>query len=201
MAPIKESVSSSAQQSEITRQSNLEFLLSARQIFENNSSLSSTANRYYRNRINNLLDYDRDNIERFFQAADSSNYCVHCGALETISTKRFKVINKSKARVHCRHLKGICVKSCQHRGSKRNQFRSYVVKTHRGQLSDKKIGQEKSKLTEKQKDLSRPEHVTPISQIKRKTSQSKPTLLTPPTTSKGPKFSSRLRAFSCLLKE
>lgn len=202
MAPLtRESVSNSDQQSQIARQSNVEYLLAARQILLGNDNICPTANRYYRTRINNLLDYDKDNIDKFFQSALDSCFCVHCGNPVSINAKKFKQSNRSKKRTHCRHLKGICMKSCHYCRRRETRLEAYVVKILEPRLAGTIALAKKPKPSNKEKEKLAPVHTTPVSQVKRRLPQRTHIEKDPTVVSKGPEFSSRLRAFSCLLKE
>lgn len=207
MAPnLRESISRAVNQAETNRQSNIEYLLAAHQTFLAHSNLGETVNRYYRTRINNLLDCDKDCVNKLFQLADDSVFCAFCGNLETIKPKDFRQVNRSKARIHCRKLKGISIQHCNKCNPKELHFKTCTKR----QFEDKPPARStkvpnkksaKSRIAKTRPLTDTPATVKPISQIKKskslRSNLSKPLI----PDEKGPKLSSRLQAFSWFLKE
>lgn len=209
MAPkLRESISRAEKESELNRQSNIEYLLAAHQTFLGDENLDESINRYYRLRINSLLDSDKDSVDKLFQLADRSPYCARCGCLEDLKLRDFRRVNQSKDRKHCRKLKGICIQHCKTCNPKELRFK--VSKEPQAeekpkiiQVPDKPTKSNKTKKV-KSSGISIPTSKTvvkPISQIKKSKSSGPSSLKPIIPDEKGPKISSRLQAFTWFLKE
>ena len=166
------------------RSSTREFLLNASKLVSN-----AGMRRYYRIKLNALLDRDEDDINYIHRIAERSIDCIKCGNSKVIKVESRKTANKAESRTHCRYLHSFCKEYCDKCG---------YLKKHK-LLGRKSIC---TKLTKPKQQLKRKADSKPKTTIDVpiKTKYKK-IILPKPTQTNKPQFSSRLRAFSFMLKE
>lgn len=192
-------VNRAAENRELTR----DFLLDAFQLQLDNSNLTEGLNRYYRIKINSLLETNQNNLDYILKLSENNlNRCIKCGSAKRIRLRSRRSKNKSPTRKYCRYLKSLCdfvCDTCHH------------CKTFK--LSSRKALKNQAKTESLAKVITK--HIIAIPEIKKpppaqtnkpisskrthslKSSKQKQPIVTKPKQAP----SSRLRAFSCLLKE
>lgn len=198
---------------ESCRKSNRDFLIDAYNILCKNKSNASQLSRYYHLRINSLVDTDRDDLNYISKISANNTKCTKCGNLKQLRIKRRRRANKSAARRYCRYLRSLNEEYC-------DKCQDKTVH----QLKGKKAIQVKSRQAEKfesitDKIVKQQEQVQAVAKKKKNKEEKakqpppKPAPITKPVFSKRlrlaaskpaapkPLPSSRLRAFTCLLKE
>jgi len=196
MAPLsKDSILTSTQKSELLRCASRDFLIDARTLVCPLGSRPNGMSRYYQIKVNSLLDDDEDDTKYILRISNFNVHCYRCGSQKKLRVKKRRRRNKHPSRKYCRFLRSVCEEYCNVcKVSKRyhlNGRQSILVK--RSTLTNV----QPRKLVDKQIILN-PPVVNPKSSIKKRIVKPKPG---PKQLHSQPKFSSRLRAFSCLLKE
>jgi hypothetical protein len=213
------------------REATCDFLTKANLIIQKKSIpfAHSYLNRYYRLEVNSYIDPDEHDIDLIIKLSRQSVTCLTCGNQKSLKIKRRQQLNRSKSRKHCRQLKGLLIvecKTCKHKETYKFKRRKSILNAigelktskdqHRSKISDPVKSSEQSpaeriiNLPKKKRKLKvevqakAPATQTkkPLKQIvkrKVKNPQQKPPETT--TNQKAPQFSSRLRAFTCLLKQ
>lgn len=211
--PFVDSIKEAQEKRTTIRESTQEFLIKASQIIQSsNHSHEHPLNRYYRLEINSLLDPDEDNIKSIQKLSKDSAICIKCGSGKSLRLRNRKAKNKSWTRKYCRPLRSqlvvLCDK-CQDRQKLHLKGRRAVL----AQLKNRGIETKKGRPNTSTHLIEKPNKSTPDPETKsRKQKQpSQPAKLmvkrrakhssTTPSIEKKPlQFSSRLRAFDCLLE-
>lgn len=203
-----------------------DFLLGAHQILQSVFPPNEhPLNRYYRLRMNSQLDLDCDDVKAIQKAGARSTTCIKCGCCKNLRVKDRKEKNKSWTRRHCRRLRSkliICCVKCQDkhqvnlkgrqsvldqlgRSHRRTSNPSRSPRTHLPSPASKttKGSGKKSQSPDKRYRGKQPVKPGPSTQsvkqiVKRKPKHPQTKAATPKPPA--PQFSSRLRAFSCLLE-
>lgn len=195
---IKDSITTCLSRSESLRGEAQDFLIKASQIVCHESGDSNGMNRYYQLQVNSTLSRNRDDFKYLLKLSDRSTKCIRCGHSKTIKFKSRKPLNKSVERHFCRYLRAICDEHCDrcnfHRFHKSIVARAIVKpKLKQGRAADTP---NKTKFRSTAKKKARAPQ-TQSDDIDRKLSlqvKGRPKL-------PAQAYSSRLRAFTCLLKE
>lgn len=196
MAPgFKDSISSSAKKTELFRNATRDYLINAALLLQPEDGGSNGMNRFYQMKINSLMNEDEDDVNYIVKLSENSTRCTKCGITRTLKIKSRKKENKSSDRRYCRYLRSLCKEicdNCRHckihkligRKSIRQALLANKEASHKRVIKTSNPAQKpKIKIApEKKKKII--EKIIPIK-----------TQLNPPS------FSSRLRAFSCLLKK
>lgn len=190
MAPqIRDSINNTAIRSELLRNSTRDFLIDASKLIGN-----PALNRYYRAKINSLLDSDQDDVEYLRKVSTKSTLCIKCGNTREIKYKGRKSLNKSIDRKHCRYLRALLKEYCNRCGNGQvyklrcQQSIARVLKRNKTRDPHPKVEQPAQKQPQQSQVQAKQKH------------QPKPSKKQPPKPPPKPQFSSRLRAFDCLLK-
>lgn len=199
------SIQSRAQRDERLRSFNRDFLIdtfNAVSASHRNSNLDGLS-RYYQLRINSLYNSDYDSLKQFQKSARLNTRCIRCGNRLTLKIQRRKRQNKSKLRKYCRYLRGYsiefcdkCFGSCKNKLFGRRQAESRL-RSANTKRSRKNIPTSKKKPSIPQVSASE------VMKTKATTTgaREKKIPIPPKSNTKTAQFSSRLRAFSCLLKD
>lgn len=220
MAPqVKDSISTIVNRNETYRNSTRDFLIDASRLIAKHHDNNNGLNRYYQLRINSLINTDETNVDYLLKLSSlKSTNCVKCGNKKDIKLITRKKLNKSKERKYCKYLHSILEEYCD----KCHCFR----KTYKLNPPNKKHSYNSGETSFQKKDntcLTRPKttrnkHIqqkqkqhlaAPVLKSSQNKNQPKKTKLKeakyqskpPARPVPKPQFSSRLRAFSCLLKE
>lgn len=215
LTPIKkESIVSKDRLDGHLRTSTRDFLIDACNVISTKlGNLQSTGlNRYYQIRVNSLYDPDHDSINRIKKIAENNTNCLLCGNACCIRLHSRNRLNHSNSRKHCKYLRCFCDEFCDKcKSSTRHKLYSPR------QIQDKlhKIDNQNAKVKVKNDSIAPPPPPTKSENKSRLSAEdqtvntksarkqkSQPTLPPPPKIKPPPaQFSSRLRAFSCLLKD
>lgn len=204
MAPQqKDSISTTVHKSEFHRNSTRDFLIGASQVVLNNSGAHNGLKRYYQMRMNSMLNRDQDDIDYIMRVSDQSTICFKCGNHKQLRIRSRKNKNRSSERRSCRYLRSLvdeyCDKCYEHKVHKLKGRQSILDK-----LADKekpKIPQPKNEAKQLLKVFDKPVNTPTTSKRKSSNNKADRALKLPLPKQNLPAFSSRLRAFSCLLKE
>lgn len=186
--------------------------------------------RFYQIKVNSLLDTEHDDIDYITKLSEKNINCTKCGSTKKLQLRYRRNQNRSDKRKNCKYLRTLCDHYCESCHTRYNCYklssRQQILDRN---LSSKTIKPTKSKTkVEKPVQIKIPiapiqstrlensklPNVTtsaPISQsipsYKTGQAKSKPKprpVKLPPSKIKqnsNPQFSSRLRAFTCLLEE
>lgn len=203
---FKESIIDVVNRSEKNRNLTREFLLNAFKIHNNDNQLSDGLNRYYQVQINSLINFNQEDIRPFLKSATNNTRCIKCGNYRKIKIRSRRSKNKSWSRKYCRYLRSLCdfiCDTCHHSNTFKLRGRKALKNTSRTAptLKSNAAKQPVSTSTTKQ-----PDHCKII--VKRNPVKRSKVIVAPhqkqtavAKPKQPPTFSSRLRAFSCLLKE
>lgn len=204
---------------ETYRKCDRDFLIDAYNVLgRNRGNAAAGLSRYYQLRINSLIDIDRDDINYISKVSANNTKCIKCGTTRQLKIKRRRRANQSSERKYCRYLRGLSEEYC-------DKCQSKIVHHLRGK---KAILFNRATEQPPPADKSEEEHVPPTSttkSTKNKNKRKTPKQPEPPPKPAPPALrpafskrlrlaaaaskpapqglqpSSRLRAFSCLLKE
>lgn len=194
MAPLPiQSLVESVQKSESFRESTRDYLIRAAQLMCPNETIraSNGMNRYYQIQVNSLFNGDQDDINYISRLSEKNTRCIRCGNQKKIRLRSRRRENKSSDRKYCRYLRSLCNEYCD----KCDNIKTYKL-TGRQSIIDKLKKPPVPKLATK-RVVKLPLEDKPL---KKKNIVIKPVALEKPPQKTAP-FSSRLRAFSCLLQE
>lgn len=212
MAPLtRDSISSSERNKETFRDATRDFLLRANELYTRSSQTKDGTDnlltRYYQLRINSFLSPDDDDICYLLRTAESNVRCVKCGNQRNIRLIRRKRENRSTNRKHCRYLRSKFVEYCNRCGDKKihRQFGRQAIYDKLRQSGSNTKGVKRKLAAKSESETKQPTQKgqLPVTKqmVKRapKNKQPQQPVIGPKTNTA--QFSSRLRAFSCLLKQ
>lgn len=200
--PVRDSISSSERNRETFRDTTRDFLLKANGILNPSSSNTNNLSRYYQLHINSLLDLDQDDIDYLLKTSEANVRCVKCGNHKDLRLVSRKRENRSTYRRHCRYLRSKCIEYC----NKCNNSKKHKLFGRQAIYDKLKRNLVATKINNKRKVKSTSPSVKQqtVKHFLKRTSHSKPHQQPPvpqPAQKITPQFSSRLRAFSCLLEQ
>lgn len=192
----RDSVSSSASKSDLFRNATRDYLINASLIVQPEDGSSNGLNRYYQMKINSLINEDDDDVNYILKLAENSTRCMKCGTTKFLRLKSRKKENKSSDRKHCRYLRSLCREICDSCHHCKTHKLTNLKSLDRPATLNKDAIKRKMKCNFKL-DQSVSNQKTKIGKKKRANEKTIPLKIqiNPPS------FSSRLRAFSCLLKK
>lgn len=206
MAPlVRDSVSNTVLKSELFRNSTRDFLIEASNIVCDQSKIN-VLSRYYQIKVNSLINNDHDDLVYILKIGDQNSRCIKCGSQKHFKLKHRRNANKADIRKYSRYLRGFIALGCANcKCSKRVKLRGKKFIVQQQKLPSTNIAPTKHNNSSLQTSIS----LTPSTLIKsvkptnQKFKSPKPKSLPPKhiIQTTGPNFSSRLRAFSCLLEE
>ena len=182
------------------RETTRTFLLKAQQTL---SEQCGFADRYYRLRINSILDPDQDDLEAISRFACQSLLCPRCGTRLDPRYRSRKKKNRAKDRKTCRHLRADLVELCATCGyrSKKITFTSTNRKKeplpHSSTVPSRPETKTSLKSAKTSLKSAKPEAQQEVKRFIRKGPKRFEASNQPKNT---PQFSNRLRAFTCLLE-
>lgn len=207
---------------ETNRNSNRDFLIDAYNVLckdKGNALLSQ----YYHLRVNCLLDTDRDDLNFINKLSAHNTKCTRCGSLRQPRIKGRRHANRSKDRKYCRYLRGLAGEYCDKCNSKTvhkleskqavsDRLKSKQQVTPKDQEANVPAQQSKPTKanTSKAKPKQQPAQQTPSAPQQQPPANTRPAYSKrlrlqakqpPPAPVQKPQFSSRLRAFDCLLRK
>lgn len=194
----RDSVSSSASKSELFRNATRDFLINASLLVQPEDGASNGLNRYYQMKINSLINEDEDDVNYILKLSENSTRCMKCGTTKFLRLKSRKNENKSSDRKHCRYLRSLCREICDS---------CHYCKTHklinpkslkRTTILHEEAINRKMKCNLKLDQSISKQRTKTVKDKKKKVNEK---IIPFKTQINPPSFSSRLRAFSCLLKK
>lgn len=192
------SISKVGQQSELTTAATGNYYIACSLLFQNqtNGDIKSQAMRqYYQLKVNSILDPSQHDIEYICNKLANSNvYCIRCGSLTKLRLINRKSRNKSEERKYCKYLKNLCERYCD-KCFKKSKINICDIPTATSQPRDKV--DQPSKPDQVRQNHPLPKTATATKKQQHHQLKPKPA----PKPKQTPQFSSKLRAFSCLLEK
>lgn len=206
--PRKESIIDIVNRNEKNRNLTRNFLLDAFKVHCLSNGLTNGLSRYYQVQINSLINRGQEDVDYFMKLAEDNTRCIKCGSPKKIKIRDRRNKNKSSTRKYCRYLRSLCdsiCDTCHHRKTfklrGRKNLKNISKPTPQPKLKNKKqlIPTVSAKRPSPSNSIA-----SKRNQIGRSKQQIAPQQKEQPIVTKTkqqPSFSSRLRLFSCLLKE
>lgn len=196
---LKDSVSSATQKSELIRDATRNFLISASSLLRPNNGVANGMNRYYQIKINSLIDQDNDDINYMMKLSENGTICTKCGNTKVLKLKKRRRENKSSDRKTCRYLRSLCIENCDICNySKTNKLYGIKSIKQRRQLDKEAPNKDTPSVPNPSRPAVQNFKPKPPKKSKKQVARK---VIPLKFQSNPPSFSSRLRAFSCLLKK
>lgn len=202
----RESINDILNRSEKHRNLTRNFLLDAFKTYIIGNEIPNGLNRYYQIRINSLINRSQEDVNHFVKLAENNTRCIKCGSYRNIKIRSRRSKNRSPSRKYCRYLRSLCdfiCEACQHSKTFKLKGRKALKNTAKAVPTPKLINARQSAPIGPTR---RPDQLGVISR-RNPAKKTKTTIIhqqaisTVTKPKQPPSFSSRLRAFSCLLKE
>lgn len=205
--PRKESMIDIVNRNEKNRNLTRNFLLDAFKVHCLSNGLTNGLSRYYQVQINSLINRGQEDVDYLLNLAENNTRCIKCGSSRKIKIRNRRNKNKSSSRKYCRYLRSLCDFVCD----KCHHCKTFKSKGRKNLKNiTKSIPQPKLKNPKQPIPTVSVRQPTPSNSIAQRNLIGKPKqqiaprqkqqpIVTKPK--QQPNFSSRLRPFSCLLKE